>query len=59
MTERSKLAPYIPYRWDHHFLNLCLEHAKMSKDPNTRVGAVIVGPDVDYCPTHPTSTKGT
>jgi dCMP deaminase len=32
-------------RWDDHFLNLCREHARMSKDPSTRVGAVIVGPD--------------
>jgi len=33
------------YRWNKHFLNLAFEHARMSKDPNTRVGAVIVGPD--------------
>ncbi len=32
-------------RWDNHFLQLCIDHARMSKDPNTRVGAVIVGPD--------------
>jgi dCMP deaminase len=32
-------------RWDRHFLQLCLDHARMSKDPSTRVGAVIVGPD--------------
>lgn len=32
-------------RWDEHFLRLTLEHASMSKDPSTRVGAVIVGPD--------------
>jgi hypothetical protein len=32
-------------RWDHHFLRLCQDHARMSKDPSTRVGAVIVGPD--------------
>jgi len=32
-------------RWDNHFLQLCLDHARMSKDPSTRVGAVIVGPD--------------
>lgn len=32
-------------RWDRHFLQLCLEHARMSKDPSTRVGCVIVGPD--------------
>lgn len=32
-------------KWDNHFLNLALAHAEMSKDPNTQVGAVIVGPD--------------
>lgn len=32
-------------RWDKHFISLALENAKMSKDPSTRVGAVIVGPD--------------
>ena len=32
-------------RWDNHFLRLCVEHASMSKDPSTKVGAVIVGPD--------------
>lgn len=32
-------------RWDIHFLQLCVDHARMSKDPSTRVGAVIVGPD--------------
>lgn len=31
-------------RWDHHFLSLALAHARMSKDPSTQVGAVIVGP---------------
>jgi dCMP deaminase len=32
-------------RWDRHFLRMALENASMSKDPNTRVGSVIVGPD--------------
>jgi dCMP deaminase len=32
-------------RWDHHFLKLCLTISEMSRDPNTRVGALIVGPD--------------
>ncbi|MBX3504471.1 MAG: dCMP deaminase family protein [Parvibaculum sp.] len=32
-------------RWDRHFLDLSLNIARMSKDPSTRVGAVIVGPD--------------
>jgi dCMP deaminase len=32
-------------RWDAAYLRQCLDWAGMSKDPNTRVGAVIVGPD--------------
>jgi len=32
-------------KWDQHFINLALENAKMSKDPATQAGAVIVGPD--------------
>lgn len=32
-------------RWDRHFLQLCLDHARMSKDPSTRVGSVIIGSD--------------
>ncbi len=32
-------------RWDRHFLRLALLHSEMSKDPRTRVGSVIVGPD--------------
>jgi dCMP deaminase len=32
-------------RWDRHFLRLALEHSRMSKDPRTKVGALIVSPD--------------
>lgn len=32
-------------RWDDYFLGLCLVNTTMSKDPNTRVGALVVGPD--------------
>jgi dCMP deaminase len=32
-------------RWDGHFLALADECSRMSKDPSTKVGAVIVGPD--------------
>jgi dCMP deaminase len=32
-------------RWDNHFLQSAFDEARMSKDPSTRVGAVIVGPD--------------
>lgn len=32
-------------RWDSHFITLCIAHARMSKDPSTQVGAMIVGPD--------------
>ena len=31
--------------WDLHFLQLCCDCARLSKDPSTRVGSVIVGPD--------------
>ena len=31
-------------KWDRHFLGLALYHSKLSKDPSTRVGSVIVGP---------------
>ncbi len=32
-------------KWDRHFITLALENARMSKDPATQAGAVIVGPD--------------
>ena len=32
-------------RWDRHFLGLSLYHSRLSKDPNTKVGSVIIGPD--------------
>ena len=32
-------------RWDRHFLGMALYHARLSKDPSTRVGSVIIGPD--------------
>lgn len=32
-------------RWDRHLLERCLLNARMSKDPRTQVGAIIVGPD--------------
>lgn len=32
-------------RWDDHFLRQALGWAHMSKDPNTQVGAVLVGPN--------------
>lgn len=32
-------------RWDRHFLRMALENARMSKDPRTSVGAIIIGPD--------------
>jgi dCMP deaminase len=32
-------------KWDQHWLNMAELHASMSKDPSTKVGAVIVGPD--------------
>lgn len=38
-------SPESQQRWDRHFLQLCIDHARMSKDPSTRVGAVIIGQD--------------
>jgi dCMP deaminase len=35
-------------KWDNHFLNMALIHAKLSKDPSTKVGAVIVTKDRDF-----------
>ncbi|WP_437187122.1 deoxycytidylate deaminase [Planctomicrobium sp. SH668] len=32
-------------RWDKFFINLAVENARMSKDPATQAGAVIIGPD--------------
>lgn len=32
-------------RWDRHFLDRCVLNARMSKDPRTQVGSIIVGPD--------------
>lgn len=32
-------------KWHKYFLNDCLHKLTLSKDPNTQVGAVIVGPD--------------
>jgi dCMP deaminase len=32
-------------KWDRHFLALALHHSALSKDPSTKVGSVIVGPD--------------
>lgn len=34
-------------KWDEHFLRMALLTSAMSKDPSTRVGAVIVGPDLE------------
>lgn len=32
-------------KWDDHFIELAIQVARMSKDPSTQVGAVVVGPD--------------
>jgi dCMP deaminase len=32
-------------RWDKHLIGLAIYHSKLSKDPSTRVGSVVVGPD--------------
>lgn len=35
-------------KWDNHFLKLALHHAKLSKDPSTKVGAIITTRDRDF-----------
>ncbi|MEI7879067.1 MAG: CMP deaminase [Planctomycetota bacterium] len=42
--EREKAGAMVN-RWDEHFLQLAADCAKMSKDPSTKVGAVVIGPD--------------
>lgn len=32
-------------KWDRHFLGMSLYHSQLSKDPSTKVGCMIVGPD--------------
>lgn len=32
-------------RWDVYFIRMAVEASRMSKDPSTKVGAVIIGPD--------------
>ena len=32
-------------KWDKHFIDMCRLHASLSKDPSSKVGAVIVTPD--------------
>lgn len=44
-TENDRSTWSRTTKWDLHFLGMCLFHSRMSKDPNTRVGSVIVGPD--------------
>ena len=41
------MSPEKQLRWDLHFLSLAKAHAMMSKDPSTKVGAIIVGPDLE------------
>jgi len=36
--------PQIP-SWDEYYLNICQVVAKRSKDPNTQIGCVVVGPN--------------
>lgn len=45
LLDRVALERASQLKWDLHFIDLSLLHSKMSKDPNTRVGSVIVGPD--------------
>ena len=31
--------------WDEYFINMCSNVAEKSKDPSTKIGAIVVGPD--------------
>lgn len=44
-TYLKKVESAMNARWHTYFFNLCLVNASMSKDPSTKVGAVIVRPD--------------
>ena len=35
-------------RWNNHFLEMALLNAKMSKDPSTKVGAIVTTNDHDF-----------
>lgn len=37
----------IDLKWHKHFLSIAQKCAEMSKDPSTKVGATIVGPDLE------------
>lgn len=39
------MSELFDHRWDRHFLKRCLLASEMSRDPSTKVGAVIVGSD--------------
>lgn len=39
------IRPVGPQQWDRRFLDLAKHFARWSKDPSTKVGCVIVGPD--------------
>lgn len=43
MTNQTEMS--VIDKWDRHFLRLAREVSLMSKDPSTKVGAVIVRPD--------------
>lgn len=45
LRTQSKEEPSKLSKWDEYFLDVALDSTKLSKDPSSRVGAVIVGPD--------------
>lgn len=45
---QEKIVSSTPNKWDNHFLKLALNHASLSKDPSTKVGAIIVTKDRDF-----------
>ena len=41
----EETRPSLSNKWISHFLNMAREHSELSKDPSTKVGAVIIRPN--------------
>lgn len=48
MQEKVEPVIQIANRWENHFLEMALLNANMSKDPSTKVGAIITTSDHDF-----------
>lgn len=45
---QEKIVSSTPDKWDNHFLQMALLNARLSKDPSTKVGAIITTRDRDF-----------